>query len=351
MGYSSRHIRRTALDRYDRSQVSSGASSTAGTERSDHVPARCSTFDALTVTIVMGTYHGERFLKAQLNSFAAQTHPHWQLYVSDDGSSDSTCAMVREFAAARRGKNLVILVNGPHKGCATNFLTALCQAPEAHYYAYADQDDLWCPEKLARALSFFTHSQGSRPALYCGRTRLVDVADRPIGLSPAFLRRPSFANAIVQSIGGANTMVMNHAARELLRAAGPEVDVVSHDWWTYQLVSGAGGSIHYDLEPMLFYRQHESNLIGANNTLKARLKRMRLLLNGGFKAWNDRNVRTLDRVRYLLKPENRALLDTLIEVRSRPLPRNLLRLYKSGIQRQTIPSNLMLFVAAAFKKL
>ena len=317
--------------------------------RRDYRPTPSTESDGPTVTIVMATYQGERFLNEQLSSIAAQTHRNWRLFVSDDGSTDKTRAIVRELGEARR--NEVDLVDGPRKGFVANFLTSLCQAPETDYYAFSDQDDLWEPDKLERALSILEKTPKDKPALYCGRTCITDASGRPTGLSPAFLRPPSFGNALVQSIGGGNTMVMNHAARALLRAAGPDIDVVSHDWWTYQLVSGAGGAVHYDLEPKLRYRQHATNLMGANNTFGARCKRIRLLFKGRFKQWTDRNVRALSQVRHLLTHENRALLDSLIEVRSGPLPRNLLTLYRSGIYRQTWPNNIGLIMATAFGKL
>jgi glycosyltransferase involved in cell wall biosynthesis len=311
----------------------------------------CDEFSGRGVTIVMATYQGELFLNEQLDSIAAQTHRNWRLYVSDDGSTDETRAIVRQLGATLRGRKEVDLVDGPRKGFVANFLTSICQAPETDYYAFSDQDDVWDPDKLERALSILERMPKDRPALYCGRTWIADTSGLPIGLSPAFLRPPSFGNALVQSIGGGNTMIMNRAARELLRAAGPEIDVVSHDWWTYQLVSGAGGAVYYDLEPRLRYRQHGSNSMGANNTFGARCKRLRLLFKGRFRQWTDRNVRALGQVRHLLTRENRAILDSLIEVRSRPLPRNLVMLYRSGIYRQTWPNNIGLIVATAFGKL
>ena len=321
-------------------------------ELRDRPVTLCNELDGPAVTIVMGTYQGERFLREQLASIAAQTHRNWRLFVSDDGSTDETRTIVQELGAVLRGRHEVDLVDGPRKGFVANFLTSVCRAPATDYYAFSDQDDVWESDKLERALSILERVPKDRPALYCGRTCIIDVAGRSIGLSPAFLRPPSFGNALVQSIGGGNTMVMNYAARELLRAAGPDIDVVSHDWWTYQLVSGAGGAVHYDLEPRLRYRQHGGNSVGANNTFGARCKRFWLLLfEGRFKRWTDRNVRALGQVRHLLTRENRALLVSLIEVRSGPLPRNLFTLYRSGIYRQTWPSNIGLIMATAFGKL
>ena len=105
------------------------------------------------------------------------------------------------------------------------------------FFACCDQDDVWWPDKLERALQWLHTVPEHVPAVYFSRTRNVDASGNIIGCSPLFRRPPNFRNALVQSIGGGNTMVFNRAARELLVAAGP-VDVASHDWWTYLLVSG-----------------------------------------------------------------------------------------------------------------
>src|SRR5687767_5003569 len=83
-----------------------------------------------SVIIVLGTYQGEQFLREQLESIAAQTHRNWRLLVSDDGSTDMTRAIVREFGAALESDSQLMLVEGPRRGCVANFLSAICDAPE-----------------------------------------------------------------------------------------------------------------------------------------------------------------------------------------------------------------------------
>ena len=92
-------------------------------------------------------------------------------------------------------------------------------AIDGDYFAFCDQDDLWDEDKLAEALDWLEKQPADTPALYCTRTRTVDERGSEIGLSPLFRRRPSFRNAIVQSIAGANTMVMNKAAWLIVREA------------------------------------------------------------------------------------------------------------------------------------
>ena len=114
---------------------------------------------------------------------------------------------------------------------------------------------MWYKDKLERALTWLATVPADVPALYCGRTELVSDDGRSYGFSPLFTRPIAFRNAIIQSLGGGNTMVFNKAAKRLLETTG-KLEVVLHDWWMYQLVSAVGGAIHYDPQPTLKYRQH-----------------------------------------------------------------------------------------------
>lgn len=305
------------------------------------------------VAILLATCNGQPWLAEQLDSIAAQTHAHWKVWASDDGSHDATPRILAHYRS-RWGAARLAHSRGPCRGFAANFSSLVC-APEIAseryaYYAYCDQDDLWEPDKLARALAFLQAVPAPIPALYCARTRLVDAAGRDIGLSPLFSRPPGFRNALVQNIGGGNTMVFNGAARALLQRAGPAVDVITHDWWTYLVVSGCGGQVRYDPAPSLRYRQHGGNLVGENGSWLARGRRLGMLLQGRFRAWNSRNLQALAALRPLLTEENRAVLDRFADARDAGLARRLPGLVRSGIYRQTVAGNLALVTAAVLKK-
>ena len=301
------------------------------------------------VAILLATCNGAAWLPEQLDSIAAQTHPHWRVWASDDGSRDATPRILARYRA-RWGPARLGARRGPCRGFAVNFAALACDgAIEADYFAYCDQDDIWEPDKLARALAALRPQPAARPALYCSRTRLVDVQGRAIGHSPLFSRPPGFRNALVQNIGGGNTMVFNRAARRLLQRAG-EVDVLTHDWWTYLVVSGCGGHVHYDPQPSLRYRQHAHNQVGMNATWPARIRRLGLMLRGRFRAWNSRNLDALAALRPLLTEENRRVLDRFALARDALLPHRLAGLVDAGIYRQTLAGNLGLAAAALLKK-
>jgi glycosyltransferase involved in cell wall biosynthesis len=303
------------------------------------------------VGILLCTWHGQDYLRDQLGSIAAQTHQNWKLWVSDDGSADGTLGILEDFRR-QCGPERVLLHSGPMQGFAANFLSLVCKSDlEADCYAYADQDDIWEPDKLQRGIEWLKTIDEGVPALYCTRTRIVDASDRHIGYSPLFTRPPSFANALMQNIGGGNTMLFNDAARRLLCAAGRHVHVASHDWWAYLLVSGCGGRVFYDAHASLRYRQHGGNLVGTNTGLWARLARIRMLWQGRFRHWHNLNLHALEQVRDRLTPENQLVLGRFSAARRQALLPRLLGLKRSGVYRQTLPGNLGLVVAAVFNKI
>lgn len=308
-------------------------------------------FSGARIAILLCIMDGQRFLAEQLDSIAAQTFPEWQIWASDDGSQDGSLAILDQYRAAW-GKDRLFFQAGPGRGCAANFLSLACRLDlEAEYYAFADQDDIWESDKLQRAVAWLETVPATVPALYCSRTRLIDENGREVGLSPLFVRPPGFANALVQNIGGGNTMVFNHAARALLQDVGTEIEIIAHDWWVYLLVTGCGGRVFYDHLPSLYYRQHDSNLVGTNIGWLARLVRTRLLAQGRFKEWNTSNLKALQGVNQMLTPENRQILENWAEFREKPLLPRVFGLNRLGIYRQTLLGNLGLLVAAFFRRL
>lgn len=294
---------------------------------------------------------GHEYLREQFDSIIGQTHPNWSLWVSDDGSTDGTHEILAEYAHKLGARKLVVKA-GPAQGYVKNFLSLVCNSHiTANYYAYSDQDDIWEPAKLARALERLQKVPAHQPALYCGRTCNVSEDNQFVGLSPLFAKQPGFANALVQSIAGGNTMVFNRAACDLLRAAGPDVQVASHDWWTYLVVSGCGGQVVYDTQPTVRYRQHKGNLIGTNNSWADRMVRFGLIVKGRFSDWTDMHIRALSRLHDHLAPDSARQLDEFSRARSSGLLARLAGIKCCGVYRQTRMGNLGLVVAALLKKI
>ncbi|RMO67845.1 hypothetical protein ALQ35_00409 [Pseudomonas fluorescens] len=304
-----------------------------------------------TVAVLMCSYNGDTFLAEQLDSIERQSHRGWKLVISDDGSQDGTSAIFQEYCN-RWGSDRLRVVAGPQKGFVANFLSLTCRADiQADYFAWCDQDDIWNGEKLQVAVEWLQTQPADVPALYCGRTQLVSDSGVTLGFSPLFSLPPHFSNALVQSIAGGNTMVFNQAARELIMEAGLDVVVPSHDWWAYQLVTGAGGVVHYDPEPRMLYRQHDENLIGSNSSWAARLVRLRMIFQGRFYEWNEQNIRALEAMEHRLCEEHRTTLARFKGARSQTLFRRVLGFWSAGLYRQTFMGNLGLIFATLLKKI
>lgn len=306
------------------------------------------------ITILMATLNGARHLSAQLESFVAQTHPAWGLHVADDGSTDATRGLVEAFARAHPQRR-VLLRDGPRAGSAANFLTLLAAGgwPRGSWLAFSDQDDVWMPERLEHAVSSLSRESG--PAVYASRTLLTDAALHGARPSRRHPHAPAFGNALAQNIIAGNTIVLNPAAAELAQrtaTAALSAGVRHHDWWIYLLMSGAGAAIINDDRPGLYYRQHESNHLGANRGLGKAWSRFAMIWDRRYGSWLRANIAALETVSEELTPANRARLAQFRGWLEGPgRGRFGSGLARAGVWRQSPAGDLMLRLAAAAGRL
>ena len=303
------------------------------------------------LAIILSYHEGKDYINHQLQSIFDQSFSNLCVFIGVDGS-DSLLSIADLKINNEYLHKLTINFQPKNIGFAKNFMEVLASCPEDYtHFAFSDQDDVWEPDKIKIAIETLSQFPITCPALYCARTEIVDsTAKKSLGYSPLFKRPPSFANAIVQSIGGGNTMVFNKTARDLIVKSSMKTDMVSHDWWCYQIVSGAGGEIIYDPKPCLKYRQHHNNLIGANTSWTARLLRCHALLMGRFRFWNDTNLKALEKNRYLLTEPSIKCLNHFLEARQSNLIKRVFLFKRSGIYRQTFLGNLGLVAAILLNK-
>lgn len=147
-------------------------------------------------------------------------------------------------------------------------------------------------------------------------------------------------------------MMLNRAAIALVAGAAAEAgQVVMHDWWLYQIITGAGGQVVFDACPQLYYRQHGANQIGANRGPMAKLHRLRALLRGDFRRWNGINLRALRASAHRLTPENRAVLQGFAQLRDLPLGPRIVLFRRLGLYRQGVAGTASLWLAVALGRL
>ncbi|MFN7050803.1 MAG: glycosyltransferase, partial [Gemmobacter sp.] len=117
----------------------------------------------------MAVRNGAADLQAQLDSLVAQTHANWALVASDDGSTDDSRAILQRFAGDQAARHPVVVAEGPGRGFVRNFLSLLARPGLSGPVALCDQDDIWFPDRLERALARLAALPPDRPALYCSR--------------------------------------------------------------------------------------------------------------------------------------------------------------------------------------
>lgn len=298
--------------------------------------------DPTHVPILMGTLNGAAHLRGQLASIRAQSHANWSLWISDDGSSDGTQDMLATFA--RTTRQPVRLLAGPRRGVAANYLRLLSH-PDLPFgpVAFADQDDLWQPDHLARGLAALArHAGGPAGAAYSAPGLAVDADLRPRARPRPFTRGASFANALVENILAGNGLMLDARASDLARQGGAP-DVPFWDWWLYLLLSGQGSDLVLDPRPGLFYRAHGANQLGPRVGPRAALRRVARLLDGSYGRWIGANLAALEPHLPNLTPASQMRAKALMAARQgRPRARALRRL---GALRQTRHDQLALWIS------
>ncbi len=302
------------------------------------------------LTILLCTFNGGSFLNQQLDSIESQDYKDWNIVVSDDGSKDDTLSILNNYRN-KWGHEKMKILNGPQEGFGKNFLFLINNNDEnSDFFAFADQDDIWESKKLSTGINFIKSHSQSTPCLYCSRTKLIDKSNNIIGSSPLFAEKPSIYNALVQSIAGGNTMIINKKTLNIATLVGNSSYIVSHDWLIYQLVTSVNGKVKYDKWPSVKYRQHDNNKIGNNMKLNARLKRLYFFMRGDLKKWINYNLIVLEKIEDELSNEAKQAISHLIKLRKMRWYEIIFSLNNIRFYRQTKFGHLALIIGFIFKR-
>ncbi len=298
------------------------------------------------IAVLLSTCNGAGYLVPLLESIQDQSCPHWDLWVRDDGSTDGTVEILEEFAGRLAQKtqtgtgSRMHVIRGENIGIVRSFFHLLGQAGDAYAgYSFCDQDDVWLPEKLERAVRVLKRDV---PFLYHGRQWLVDQESGEKILSPV-PKNAGFANALIQNQVVGCTMVINTPLRncvlETLRAGSdgdPCSGIIMHDWWCYLLAS-AIGHMHYDPEPVILFRRHEESTTPvATSSFRIIRKRLTAMRKRDWSVGHIvRQARALQRhfahlenrtdsgLRCRLSESNRQLLHSLLNLQSATFSRRI----------------------------
>lgn len=302
------------------------------------------------LAVILGYYDSLQFLNEQLQSIFAQDFQNFEVFIFDDGSPHALAIDDLILNPEQQSKTHIIR-RDVNQGFAINFMKGLSfTGPGFDYYAFSDQDDLWLSDKLTRAIKALENFPDLEPVLYCGRSIITNhdgCVDN--GLSPLFERPPSFANALVQSIAGGNTMLFNNKARSVILSTDYDL-VVSHDWWAYLAVTAVGGRVIYDPEPCLKYRQHNANLVGSNKGWESIMVRVIKLLTGKFRDQIEGNFNALNAMTIPLTSESRKTLNEFRRLRKAHWVRRIFQAFSTKVHRQTMLGQFGLIIGLMLKR-
>lgn len=217
------------------------------------------------IAVLMSTYNGERYIDQQIRSILTQERVHVHLFIRDDGSTDDTLDIIGNYAKY----NSVNFYSGDNKGSAMSFLDLLEKTKGYPYYAFADQDDIWYPDKLERAIRLLDKKSVSSPALYCSDYQLVDQWGNKLK-DNGHQSAVTFGGALVSGCCTGCTVVFNKALHDIVITKTPRV-ILMHDDWIHKVCLGVGGNVIYDDWKSLDYRQHGDNVDGGVHPLGQRL--------------------------------------------------------------------------------
>lgn len=243
------------------------------------------------IAILMAVYNGEKYLKEQIESIIGQTYDKWNLYIRDDGSTDCTLEIIRDFSKI---DNRISLIDDPqkHLGPSASFMKLL-QTTQSDLYMFCDQDDVWLSTKIEKSLeAFLIYSHRGQPIVVHTDVEVVNEKLETLAkshwkdcnLDPDKLKTYNYLALCCYTQG--NTMLFNEAAKQLCI---PYSGLFMHDWWVSTRVLKANGIIVSVKEQLVLYRQHTNNVLGfsygKNNSIVKKIGKLRGILQSNYENY------------------------------------------------------------------
>ena len=236
------------------------------------------------VDILLPTYNGADFIEAQIDSILDQTHTNIRLIIRDDYSQDHTVAIINEYV---KRDSRVVFVKQPECNLGlVKSIEYLLNVSEAPFIMFSDQDDVWFPDKVSRFLEQALRLDQNIPMLIHSDCFITDqnlkVLRRFLDAKPLkYGLKSSLFHFYVQ---GSSTIINNRLKEESLPF--PE-NLYLHDRYLH-IVSEIKGSRVYLDKPLMWYRQHDKNLVGSQSIIKKIIRN--LALNQNFYLVKDKEL-------------------------------------------------------------
>lgn len=232
------------------------------------------------IAILLATYNGGKYIWEQLESLFQQSCSDFHLYVRDDGSTDETIKIVRQFREMYPDRVTILEDSQKHRGAAKSFMYLL-ENVDSEYYMFCDQDDIWLPEKIEKTFAQMKdiEAESVRKGTAAKKMPILVATDLGVVDEQLNLISPSFNKDLkidvfrkhpelicVRHVVTGCTMMFNRATKQAALPMSPRATM--HDEWVALCVHFKGGVISIIDDSPILYRQHTGNTLGAEQARK-----------------------------------------------------------------------------------
>lgn len=288
----------------------------------------------MKVNILMSTYNGQRFLAEQIRSIQEQSYTDWTLFIRDDGSSDNTKEMLKDFECQDSRIHLIDSDKSDNLGVIKSF-HKLVNHDRADYYFFSDQDDVWLPNKLELSLKEAQNYPAVHPLMVYMDLKVVnqdlEIMTESMVKSQSHHANTELVQELTENTVTGGVAMINHHLAEMWQVTE---DILMHDWYLALLASAFGNLVFID-QPGELYRQHSDNVLGAR-TLSKRFKkwiRPHIL----FTVYWDLIKNSQKQARHLLQmplsQSNRELIEAFVTIMDKPMLERFRILRKYGLRK------------------
>ncbi|HFI0620383.1 TPA: glycosyltransferase family 2 protein [Streptococcus suis] len=288
----------------------------------------------MKVNILMSTYNGQQFLAEQIRSIQEQSYTDWTLFIRDDGSSDNTKEILKDFERQDSRIHLIDSDKSDNLGVIKSF-HKLVNHDRADYYFFSDQDDVWLPNKLELSLKEAQNYPADLPLMVYMDLKVVnqdlEIMTESMVKSQSHHANTELVQELTENTVTGGVAMINHALAEKWQETD---DILMHDWYLALLASAFGNLVFID-QPGELYRQHSDNVLGAR-TLSKRFKkwiRPHIL----FAVYWDLIKNSQKQARHLLQmplsQSNRELIEAFITIMDKPMLERFRILRKYGLRK------------------
>ena len=309
----------------------------------------------MKVNILMSTYNGQQFLAEQIRSIQDQSYTDWTLFIRDDGSSDNTKEILKDFERQDSRIHLIDSDKSDNLGVIKSF-HKLVNHDRADYYFFSDQDDVWLPNKLELSLKEAQNYLADLPLMVYMDLKVVnqdlEIMTESMVKSQSHYANTELVQELTENTVTGGVAMINHALAEMWQETD---DILMHDWYLALLASAFGNLVFID-QPGELYRQHSDNVLGAR-TLSKRFKkwiRPHILFAVYWDLIKNSQKQASHLLQMPLSQSNRELIEAFVTIMDKSMLERFRILRKYGLRKNkafhTLVFTTLIVTKFAYKK-